>query len=53
MMREEEFEVVQATFHRLDWHIQITFIAWVISVSVIMVGLKLLTANALALSIIR
>lgn len=53
MIREEEFEVVQTNFHRLDWHLQATFIAWVISVSVIMIGLKLLTVNAVALSMIR
>lgn len=48
MIHDEEFETTQATFLRLDWRLQVTFVTWVIGVAVIMIGLKLFTANAAA-----
>lgn len=52
MIQDEEFEVLQGAFHQLEWRLQEIFIGWVISVTVFMVGLKLLAANAYMLSMV-
>ncbi len=52
-MRYEEFEVMQTRFNDLDRRLQLILLGWVVSIVAFMVGLRLLTANAALLSVIR
>lgn len=52
-MRYEEFDVVQWEFNDLDRRMQMILVGWVVSFTAFLVGLRLLTANATLLSLIR
>lgn len=52
-MRYEEFEVIQSQFNDLDRRLQVVLVGWVVSFTAFLVGLRLLTANATLLSLIR
>lgn len=51
MVRYEELDVAETSFQRLDWRLQVVFIGWSISVTVLVVGIKLLAMNAYVLSV--
>lgn len=51
MLRYEELETVQSGFQKYDWHLQMVLIGWSISVAILILGIRLLTANANLLSI--
>lgn len=50
-MRYEELETVQSGFQKYDWRLQVLLIGWSISVGILILGIRLLTANASLLSI--
>ncbi|MDQ7819551.1 MAG: hypothetical protein QN173_00165 [Armatimonadota bacterium] len=52
-MRYEEFDVIQSRFNDLDRRLQVVLVGWVVSFAAFLVGLRLLTANATLLSLIR
>ncbi len=52
-MRYEEFDVIQSRFNDLDRRLQLILVGWVVSMTAFLVGLRLLTANATMLSLIR
>lgn len=51
-MRYDDFEAVQIRFNELDRHLQVILLTWSVSVAVLVVGIRLLMANASALFVI-
>ncbi|MDP3703559.1 MAG: hypothetical protein Q8R78_04165 [Candidatus Omnitrophota bacterium] len=51
MLRYEELETVQSGFQKYDWRLQVVLIGWSISVGILILGIRLLTANASLLTI--
>jgi hypothetical protein len=49
----DDFDLIQVQFHDLDRRLQAVLVGWVVSFTAFLVGLRLLTANATMLSLIR